>query len=73
MVRHILISNIYIKILTLRTLLNEVIAIERINEKFIIEVKIQRQQYSERMLDLCVFCENHSNKRTLASKNRPGR
>ena len=36
----------------LRTILNEVVTVERINEKFTIEVKIQWQQYSERMLDL---------------------
>ena len=59
------------KFLTLRTLLNEVVTVERINEKSTIEVKIQRQQYSERMLDLCVFVKNHSNKRTLASKKSP--
>ena len=40
--------------LTLRTLLNELLTVERINEKFTIEVKILRQQYSERMIDLCV-------------------
>ena len=68
MVRHILILYIHIKILPLRTLLNEVVTIERINEKFTIEVKIQRKQYSKHMLDLCVFVKNHSNKRTLASK-----
>ena len=68
MVRHILIFKyIHIKILTLRTLLHEVVTVEKINEKFTIEVKIQQQQYSERMLDLCVFVKNHSNKRTLAS------
>ena len=52
----------------MRTLRNEVVMAERINEKFTKEVKIQRQQYSERILDLCVFVKNHSNKRTLASK-----
>ena len=57
--------------LSLRTLLNEVITVERINEKFTIEVKILRQQYSQSMLDLCVCVKNHSNKRTLASKKSP--
>ena len=46
----------------------KVYRVETINENFAIEVKIQRQQYSESMLDLCVFAKNHSNKRTLASK-----
>ena len=66
-------QHIYLKKLTLRTLLNEVITVEKINEKFSIEVKIQRQRSSERMFDLCVFVKNHSNKRTLASKKSPGR
>ena len=61
----------YLEILTLRTILNEVVTVERINEKFTIEVKIIRQQYSERTLDLCVCVKNHSNKRTLASKKSP--
>ena len=57
--------------MTLRNLLNGVVTVGRINEKFTREVKIQRQQYSERMLDLSVFVKNHSNKRTLASKKSP--
>ena len=57
MVRHILFSNIYIKNLTLRTLLNEVVTVERINEKFTIEVKIQQQQYSERTSLTANWCK----------------
>ena len=46
------------------TPVNEEGRVERINEKFTIEVKIQRQQYSERMLDLCFCVKGHSNKKT---------
>ena len=59
------------KILSYLTLLNEVGTVEKNIEKFAIEVKVQRQQYSELMLDLCVLAKNHSNKRTLASKKSP--
>ena len=37
------------------TLLNELVTVKIINEKFTIEVKILWQQHSECMLDLC-FC-----------------
>ena len=57
----------------MRTLLNEVVTVERINEKFTIEVKIQWQQYSERMLDLCVFVKTIPTKEHSLANNRPGR
>ena len=58
---------------TLRTIFNEVVTVEIINEKFTIEVNILWQQNSKRMLDLCFCVKSHSNKKTQTSKNRPGR
>ena len=46
------------------TLLNEVVTVERINEKSTIEVKILWQQHSKRMLDFCFCVKSHSNKKT---------
>ena len=63
-VRHIYFSIYLSQIFTLRTLLNEVVTVERINETFCIEVKILRQQHSERMLDLCFCVKIHYNKKT---------
>ena len=48
----------------MRTLLNELVTVETINEKITIEVKILRQQHSKRMLDLCFCVKSHSNKKT---------
>ena len=63
---HILIFNIFMeKTFKMHTLLNEVVTVEKINVNFSIEVMIQRQLYSECMLDLCVSVKNHSNKRQL--------
>ena len=62
---------IYLKKYTLRTILNEVVTVERINEKFTIEVKILRQQHSQRTLDMCVCVKSHSNKKALTSKKFP--
>ena len=58
---------------SLRTLLNGVVTVERINEKFTIEVKILRQEHSEYMLDLCVCVKNHNNNKTnIIAKIAPG-
>ena len=53
------------------TYVSSFLTVEIINEKFTIEVKILRQQHSERMLDLCVCVKSHSNKKTLTSKKLP--
>ena len=52
MVRHISIFNIYLGFFTLRTRLDEVVSVERVNEKFTKKANILRQQHERCSVDI---------------------